>query len=481
VAGGSPGSDSDALEFFVSYTRSDQRWAEWIAWTLEEVGHQVVVQEWDFVAGSHFVTEMQKAVRRATRTIAVLSHAYQASAFAAQEWQAAWAADPDGQSRRLLVVRIEDCPPEGLLGQVVGVDVFGVDRDTARTRVLDAVTQGRRKPVVEPPFPAHQTVRQKEPPLPRPAAVWEMPWPRNPNFTGRTSVLAVLRERFTRGTPARSGLPQVLQGLGGVGKTQLAVEYAYRHAADYDLVWWLDAEQPGQIMAGLSALMAQLDDTDRGESLKSAAGAAIDLLRRGDRFPRWLVIADNAGTVSGLSGLLAAAGRGGHVLITSRDPGWAGSARLLELDVLSRTEAIALLKARTPTITNVDADQIAAALGDLPLALEQAGAWLRESGMTITDYLHALRYRTQEILAEGKPNIYPAPVAATWTLAVDALDDQSAPWLLAVWAALGPEPIPTDLITRATVADLPTPLADLGDPLRSGQIIRKVSRLGLIR
>jgi hypothetical protein len=212
---------------------------------LEDAGFRVVVQAWDFGPGSHFVAEMHDAVRRSSRMVVVLSAAYVRSVFAAEEWQAVWVADPAGRGRRLLVFRVEDCDREGLLGQLVTVDLFGVDRDIARDRVVGAVRGERLKPEGEPVFPAvrGEVARSGgEPQFPRPPVVWGVPWPQNPNFTGRAGELDVLRGRFAGGSAMAAVLPQALQGLSGVGKTQLAVEYAYRQAADYDLVWWIPAE-----------------------------------------------------------------------------------------------------------------------------------------------------------------------------------------------------------------------------------------------
>ncbi|WP_165938586.1 TIR domain-containing protein, partial [Parafrankia sp. BMG5.11] len=143
----------DEVDFFVSYTRSDEQWAEWIAWQLEDAGYRVLVQVWDFRAGSHFVREMHRAAMGAARTVAVVSGAYLTSAYGEAEWQAAWAADPSGDERKLVPVRVEDCPRLGLLGQVVGVDLFGVDQPTARERLLEAVVGQRGKPSGPPEFP----------------------------------------------------------------------------------------------------------------------------------------------------------------------------------------------------------------------------------------------------------------------------------------------------------------------------------------
>lgn len=153
VPGGGAGWD-----FFVSYSKADRSWAEWIAWQLEEVGgFRVLVQAWDMVPGTSFVVGMQSGVTRARRTIAVLSGAYARSQFGAAEWQAAWSADPAGFERKLLVVRVEDCARPGLLGQVVSFDLFDQPEDAARDELVRwatlAVSGGRAKPATAPSFP----------------------------------------------------------------------------------------------------------------------------------------------------------------------------------------------------------------------------------------------------------------------------------------------------------------------------------------
>ncbi|MEX5710287.1 toll/interleukin-1 receptor domain-containing protein [Parafrankia sp. FMc6] len=160
----------EGWDFFVSYTQADRPWAEWIAWTLEEAGYQVLIQAWDLVPGSNWVTGMDEGVSRAARTIAVLSHAYTRSVYGAAEWRAAWASDPTGATRRLLVTRVENCPRPGLLGQVVSLDLYGVPQTTARTDLLRAaqlaVSGGRAKPATAPPFPTSPQSAPAPPPFP---------------------------------------------------------------------------------------------------------------------------------------------------------------------------------------------------------------------------------------------------------------------------------------------------------------------------
>ena len=125
-------------DFFVSYTQADRAWAEWIAWQLEEDGYQVLIQAWDMVPGTDWTHLMHEGVRRASRTIPVLSAAYLESVFATAEWQTAWRDDPLGEQRKLLVFRVADCDRPGLLSGVVSTDLSGLDETAARARAKTA-------------------------------------------------------------------------------------------------------------------------------------------------------------------------------------------------------------------------------------------------------------------------------------------------------------------------------------------------------
>ncbi|PSB23786.1 toll/interleukin-1 receptor domain-containing protein [Stenomitos frigidus] len=146
-------------DFFISYTGNDRTWAEWIAWVLEEAQYSVVIQAWDFRVGGNFVLDMHKAIE-ANRTIAVLSTLYLEKPFPQSEWAAAFAQDPTSANRKLLPVRVENCQPPGLLGQIVYVDVFNCDEVEAQQRLLAAVKDGRMKPDQRPSFPGKPVQRE---------------------------------------------------------------------------------------------------------------------------------------------------------------------------------------------------------------------------------------------------------------------------------------------------------------------------------
>jgi len=277
--------------FFVSYTGADTAWAEWIAWQLEAVGYQATLQAWDSRPGNDFVVWMDRAIRDAERIVVVLTPAYQeATSFTVPEWSAAIGRDPTGELGVLVPIRVADFTPEGLLRTRGWIDLVGKDRVAAKATLLAGVVQGRMKPKEEPVFPGE---RPPEPAFPGPTepgrAILNLP-PRNLNFTGRDDLLRQLAEQLTVGTATAVVQAQAVHGLGGVGKTQLAIEYAHRHQADYDLIWWITADQPLAIPGQLVALARRLglaDAPEQAETIRSL----WDELRRRDR---WLLIFDNA-------------------------------------------------------------------------------------------------------------------------------------------------------------------------------------------
>ncbi|MBW4520907.1 MAG: TIR domain-containing protein [Scytolyngbya sp. HA4215-MV1] len=142
-----------AKDFFISYNRHDQQWAEWIAWVLEEAGYTAIIQAWDFRPGGNFVLDMQRAVAECQKTIAVLSENYLRSAYTQPEWAAAFAQNPTSTERKLIPVRVENCQLNGLLAQIVYLDVFDCEETEAQQQLLDAVREGRVKPSQKPTFP----------------------------------------------------------------------------------------------------------------------------------------------------------------------------------------------------------------------------------------------------------------------------------------------------------------------------------------
>jgi tetratricopeptide (TPR) repeat protein len=460
--------------FFVSYTQADREWAEWIAWQLEDAGHEAILQAWDFPPGSNFVHEMQQATATADRTIAVLSPAYLASEFASADWYAGFRQDPVGAERRLLPVRVRDCNPEGLLGSIVYADFVGRDDQAARAALLAAANGGKRaKPITAPPFPTDAAARNGESPafpgiLPR---VWRVPHPRNPTFTGREDLLAQLE--FTFNDTGEAGVVhavQAIHGLGGIGKTQIAIEYAYRHAGAYDAVWWIRAQEESTLAADFASLAQELGLPEAAiqsqattiEAASQAQEAMIQAVRlwvgRGGQ--RYLLVFDNADHPSALGPYLPTTGTG-HVMITSRNATWPPRVQATAIPVLSPSDAIAFLQTQTGQQGEAATATLAEELGYLPLALAQAAAYISARVLTLEGYLARFRTQRREVLKRGELSDYEATVATTWELAFQGAAEQApaAADLLNIMAFLAPDAIPLEvLITNAEV--LPEPLRE---------------------
>lgn len=333
------------------------------------------------------------------------------------------------------------------------------------------------------PLPSLEERRAGDPPL-----IWGNVPPRNNNFTGRQALLDALHERLrTEGTTAV--LPEALHGLGGVGKSQIALEYVHQHASDYDAVWWIPAERPEQIRQALIQLAERLH-LQAGLETNIAVPRVMEALRTGRPCRNWLLVFDNAEELETVRPFFPTDGPG-RVLVTSRNAQWAQAARTVEVDVFARSESIALLRKRGPELPDDQAGRIAEALGDLPLAIEQAAAWLTETGMPVDEYLQIfederadLSNRRHELLAAGVPVDYPEPVAAAWNMSLQRLNQHhpGAIQLLHLCSAFAPEPISRRLLTGVRGVSLSPELAEvLQDPIRLGHAIREINRYALIK
>ena len=304
--------------------------------------------------------------------------------------------------------------------------------------------------------------------------VWNIP-ARNPGFTGRDDLLGQVREQLLAGDRA---VVQALHGMGGVGKTQLATEYAHRFAGGYDLAWWINAEQGGLIGDQVAALGLALGCVQPGAGTEAARAAVLAELRhRG----RWLLVFDNAEDPADVAPWLP--GGGGHVLITSRQRGWDEVAAPVEIDVLARAESVAILQTRVTGLSGADADKLAAELGDLPLAIAQAAGFMAGTGMAADEFLILLATRAGQLLAQGTPGSYPRSLAAATGLIADRLarQDPAAAELASVCAFLAPEPIPESLFTAAAGVVPGELAARAADPLAWRQTLAQMTRQSLAR
>lgn len=164
-------------DFFISYNHIDEDFATWIAWILEEAGYKVFIQAWDFGSGNNFILEMQRGASFAHHTLALLSENYLKSSYTQPEWAAAFGTDPTGTKRKLIPVRIQDIELEGLLPQIIHIDLVNKNEDSAKKAILEGVSLERKKPLTAPPFPGiiPRTKPEKRVEIEAPSN-WYEPW-----------------------------------------------------------------------------------------------------------------------------------------------------------------------------------------------------------------------------------------------------------------------------------------------------------------
>ncbi len=431
---------------FISYNKADRDWAEWIAGVIEGAGYEPILQAWHFRPGENFVLRMHEATAETNITIAVLSEAYLKAEYTQPEWAAAFARDPTGKERHLIPVRVTACSPTGLLAQVIYIDLVDLNEQDAGRTLLDGLKPSG-KPTGPPSFPTSAKPRAGFPPA-APRRTHNLPFPPNPTFTGRDAELNKLHEQFQKGSEAAATQTIAVHGLGGVGKTQLAIEYAWKHLGEYDAVLWVKGDSAEALDANLAALAGLLDlpeDVERRQSLQ--AKAVLDWFHGHER---WLLIADSVDTQEAVKAVRdrLPPSLAGHVLVTSRLSEWPVTMPDFHLDLLTPGDSACFLLRRVAEEGHNAGDENAALLlarelGNLPLALEQAAAFIVTVKWSFEKYQYAFHEARPELLEyqpEGSTR-YPASVAKTWDVTFNQLSPLARA-LLRIGAWFAPDGIP---------------------------------------
>jgi tetratricopeptide (TPR) repeat protein len=274
-----------------------------------------------------------------------------------------------------------------------------------------------------------------------------------------------------------------LTGLGGMGKTQLAIHYAHSHIDQYNSneIMWVNAEEATTLMSDYARLANQLDLREKDEIDQRVMVDAV--WRWLETHEGWLLIFDNVTEPEQLDGYLTS-NQTGHTIITSVHQDWSAVAPSLPLKKLDRSASIRFLLNRTKQSDKTAAQMLAEELGDLPLALEQAGAYIsRVRGTTIEQYVKLYRTRREKLMKENKPPIgYRATVATTWEMSFQKVEEGSpaAAALLSLLAFVGPNDIPRSMVCKGG-RHLPTVLAEaVEDELELGYAIEALLHYSLI-
>ncbi|MBV9795658.1 MAG: tetratricopeptide repeat protein [Actinobacteria bacterium] len=345
------------------------------------------------------------------------------------------------------------------------------------------------------PGPAETSWPRPAPPVPH-QGIWSPEIPsRNSNFTGRVAELQELRANLISRTQPTPPV-QVILGMGGVGKTEIATEYAHLHRMDYDIIWWIRAEQPDRVPDALVNLGERLDlrlATANGRD--RAIKAVLDALQAGVR-PNWLLVYDNVAEPLQLQPYLPACPPGGHVIITARLPAWPGyiEADTIEVSPFTADEAVSFLRRRVHSLAadrrlaarddeeRIDqAERLAATLGHLPIAIEHAAAYLNETNQSVDDYLGQFDRNAHQLLSE-QPSELPESVSRTWTMST-ALLTEDAQHLFNLCAFFSPEPISCELLLEnaKAVTDPPGLRELLSSSPRFRAASSQLRRLSLVK
>lgn len=315
--------------------------------------------------------------------------------------------------------------------------------------------------------------------------------PHNLNFTGREEILT----RVHRTLSESVGGVYLLAGGGGIGKTQIATEYAHRYRDDYDLIWWLPANSAADVQQSYVRLARYLGIGEESGNPEKTAQQVRDRLESDPDVGHWLLVFDDVSDLGQLDdeNLLPVSGLG-DTIITSRDQSWIPSGRSEGSVVpsLSPEESVALLRKVCPQGLEDDRDalRIAERLEHLPLALAQVGAYLRDSLMSVTDFLDLLRNKFDELVTHVEPeDLYPLPLAAAWNMQLEDLrratgGDRTLKRMVREFVQLcsffGPRPLPRTLFHRARGLSASPELTQiLGNEMALSKVLRYVSRHSL--
>ncbi len=330
------------------------------------------------------------------------------------------------------------------------------------------------------------------------SGIWNVPYARNLCFTGRESVLEQLHYKLTKGgtndatstSIAALTQPQAINGLGGIGKTQIAIEYAYRHRNLYPFTFWVNGTTEETLISSFVSIanfLPSFPEKDASDP-KKVVGSVKRWLEQSD--DRWLLILDNADDILLVRDFLPKNGKG-NIVLTTRAYAVGSIAESIEVEKMGWLEGTHLLLRRANRFEGSsdedvnEAGNIVIALDYLPLALDQAGAYIEETGCSLSHYLLLYQSHSKELLARRgiQSSDYPHAVATTWSLSFQKVEqaNPAAAELLRLCAFLAPDAIPEEIINRGASALPPTLRRIAKEPIRLNDAIAALLSYSLIR
>ncbi|MET7647876.1 FxSxx-COOH system tetratricopeptide repeat protein [Streptomyces sp. NPDC005426] len=458
----------------ISFAGFNRAWSAWITDRLERRGVTVRQQRWDPPVEIPLEESLRDLTLAQGRILVILSDWYfQLGPRSHDEWnralRAVVAPDPD----RFAAVCVTTSALPGATSVFGAADFTHVGADEAERRLL------ARLGLPADPLPEAVEAR----PGPRYPAETPQVWGgvprRNIRFTGREELLSKAYRSLQEAGPGAGVV--TLHGMSGVGKTQLAAEYVYRFGSEYDVVWWVPADRRALYRQKLAELAPELGlstGAEYGERLR----AVRDALRRGDPHAHWLLILDGADEPDQIWDLVPTGP--GHVLITSRNPEWSEhNSDLVEVPVYTRHESVAFVRRRAPRLTPAEADQLADALEDLPLLLDQTAGWLNDSDLSVDEYIGLLEGGIDQDVVKVSAD-FPLAFQTAWSILLNKLKDTvpESVDLLRLCSFFAPGSIPVRLLKEMPPGELPEQVAGLmNDPLLWNKAIGQLRQYSVVR
>jgi hypothetical protein len=477
--------DVMAYEVFISYSHQDQALRKELDTHLANLKRQDIIASWydgDIKPGEELQPRIIEHLNKAQIILLLVSADFIASDFCYSIEMKQAIARHDANKARVIPILLRPTDWKGAPFaklKMLPTDAIPVTKWPTHDEGFVDVIQGIRDAIDDLTIKSIPVNQER---------LWNIPYARNPLFTGRENVLKRLYDAL------RVSKTAAINGLGGIGKTQTAVEYAYRNRDDYDTILWVKAESLESINSDFVTIAHLLKLPEKQEQEQHLI---IEAVKRWFKdHAGWLLIFDNADDLEIVRNFLPTDGKG-HILLTIRAQATRRIAQRIEIDEMDQDEG-ALFLLRRAIILNPDdpleaasstnqatAREISQVMDGLPLALDQAGAYIEDTQWSLTDYLHLFQIRKEELLQRrGKLTTdHPDSVATTWSLAFEKLQqaNPAAADLLRLCSFLDPDVIQEEIITEGAseLGSVLQPIA--ADPIKLNDAIGTLLSYSLVR
>ena len=432
-------SDHFAFDVFVDYSSKDQDQVQYIVDQLEELGLWVWFKQRNIRPGDDVVARVNEGFLNSRSLLLCMTPSALNSSWGELERNTMIFLDPSNESRRLIPLLLTDCeipPIIARLSYIDGREITGeVIQEIAQACLPNQTPNKIQK--------TGRTTPDNSLPLPY---LFNVPLERNPAFCGREELLSQTEEELR--SDHSLAITQAFHGLGGVGKTQIALEFIYRHQSKYRLIWWLRAE---------FAFKTLLDDYKElarelgiGNAKMNNSDVRNEVRRWLETNRRWLLVFDNVESPDLIRNLLPRT-KTGDVLITSRNPNWENLANAICIDVFQRKQSVEFLTHQTMHQGEEGPiNALAELLGDFPLALDQAASYIRATQMSVEEYCELFMEHEADLMTRGTPSQgYEKTVATTWNISFDCVrNSDGATTLLELLAYCQTDKVEKDLFFR---------------------------------